>query len=80
MLGLNFCGCLDITAHRLGELGINFVGDGHDAYQHQAEIDLAEVIVEGLKDADLEHTGLFDHHRRGVALSIPRYAMRDGGG
>jgi hypothetical protein len=45
----------DVTLHRLAQLRVDFVGDGHDADQQDAEIDAGEVLLQAVEDADLQH-------------------------
>jgi hypothetical protein len=66
-------GLLDVACHRLAELRIDLVCNRHHANQQHAEIDARQVILQRLKDADLQDDARAAE--RVVAL-ITRYAVR----
>ena len=67
------------ASHRLFELRVDFVGDGHHIDEHQSQIDRVEVHAQRVKDTHLKDPGLFDEHGRGVALLAANSSMRERG-
>jgi len=43
------------ACHRLCQLRINFIGNGHHVKQKQAEVHGLKIILQRLKDANLQH-------------------------
>src|SRR5579859_2413200 len=50
------------TEHRLLQLRIHFVGDGHHIEQHSAEIHTSQIVLQRIKDGDLQDARLFNNH------------------
>jgi hypothetical protein len=48
----------DETIHRLAQLGIDLVCNRHHTNQQHPEIDSCEILLQRIKDADLQHPGL----------------------
>src|SRR5579864_4214840 len=44
---------LHVAEHRLLQLRIHFVGDGHHVEQHGTEIDGPQIVLQSIEDADL---------------------------
>ena len=47
---------LHVAVHRLTELRVHLIRDCHNSIQKNAEIDAREILLQGLKDTDLQHT------------------------
>src|ERR1700721_2547364 len=58
------------AGYGLSQLGIDFVGDQHDPSQQHAVVDRGQVLLQSVKDADLQHGGLFDQHGGRIALPV----------
>src|SRR3981189_1828906 len=61
--------------HRLLQLRIDFVCDGHHVEQHGAEIHASKIVLKSIKDADLQDSRLFHHHGDSVALLASQNPM-----
>ncbi len=49
-----------IAFDRLTKLEIDLVGNGHDTDEQHAIVNIQQVFMQGVEDADLQHPGLFD--------------------
>src|SRR6185437_162724 len=63
------------AGHRLLELRVHFVGDGHYVGEHQGQIHGAEIVAQGLENAYLKDPRFFNQHGRGITLLISYSSM-----
>jgi hypothetical protein len=68
-----------VAVHRLGQLRVDFVGDGHDVGQEETEIQSAEILLQGSEEGDLEDARVVHQHSWRVALQLSHLAMGDSG-
>src|ERR1700691_3663129 len=60
-----FC---SITCHRQAKLEVDLVSYGHDLIQQHAVVDVGQVFLQGVEDADLQYPGFFYQHHSCIAL------------
>lgn len=46
----------DVASHRLCELRVDFISDRHYPNQQEAEVHFGQIVLQCLKDTDLQHT------------------------
>jgi hypothetical protein len=64
-----------VTRHRATELSINLVRDPHHVGQKESKFNVIKIVMQGLEDADLQNSRLFNHHRGGIALIASSHSV-----
>src|ERR1700722_5500713 len=57
-----------ITPNRLVKLKVDFVGDRHHIREEDAVVDVDEIVLQSMKNADLQDSIFFQQHGGGVPL------------
>jgi hypothetical protein len=70
----------DEACHCLTELRIDLICYGHYSDQQQTEIDTSQVVLQGLKDADLQHPRFLYQHGGAITLPAPVQPVQSCGG
>ncbi len=65
----------DVAEHGLLQLRIHFVCDGDYIEQDLAEIHSPQIVLQGIKDTDLQDSRFLHHHSGGVALFSPQISV-----
>ena len=64
-----------VADHRLLQLRIDFIRNGHNVQQYLTEIHAVQISLQSSEDAHLQDAGFFDNHGNGVALLTPHLPM-----